>query len=250
MKYKNPQEFYDRWNGKAVDVDGAYGAQCWDGFAKYDIDQGIPCSTYCKLTGYAGDLYKLRYDYGYDKYYEFFYPKNAKRGDWIFWDRHVAMVWDVDLAHDRVQCFGQNQGGKKYFTLKWYTLSTALGCMRYKGWIDMNGWQKENGKWYFYVNGKKTTGWKKINWKNADRWFFFDKDGVMVTGWREITYKGAKKWFWFDENGVMATGFKEIKWKGKDCFFLFDSDGVMQTGTHKMELTFDSSGALTGGKAV
>lgn len=151
MFYKSPQAFYDATYGKSIDVDGAYGAQCWDLFAFFVQKEGIPCSTYCKLTGYAGDLYKLRYDYGYNKYFDFFYPKNAKKGDWIFWDQHVAMVWSV--KGNTVTCLGQNQGGIKRVTLKDYTLSTALGCMRYYPWmeydsnvlygIDISNWQNQ-----------------------------------------------------------------------------------------------------------
>ncbi len=90
MMFKSPQAFYDAVIGKSIDMDGAYGAQCWDLFDFYCAKQGVTCSRYCALTGFAGDLYKLRYQYGYDKYFEFFYPKNAKRGDWYFSDRHVA----------------------------------------------------------------------------------------------------------------------------------------------------------------
>lgn len=250
MFFQNPQQFYDYTYNKAFNTDGAYGAQCWDLFDLFCQKQGVTCSRYCALTGYAGDLYKLRYEYGYDKFFEFFYPKNARRGDWFFSDHHVAMVWDV-YSDGKVLLLGQNQGGLKYTTLKTYNLSDALGVMRYKGWIEpMNGWEKKDGKWYFYEGGKKVTGWKKITWLGKEHWFYFDGDGVMVTGWRLITYKGEKKWFFFDSNGCMVSGFVECPWKGKYYFFLFDNDGVMQTGTHKMELTFDASGALTGGKAV
>lgn len=154
MAYKDPQSFYDAVIGKSVDTDNyppKQKFQCWDLKSKFVIDEGLNVNMYCNLTGYAGDLYKLRYEKGFDKYFDFFYPKHAKRGDWIYWDRHVAMVWDVDLANDRVLCLGQNQSGHPYVDLKWYKLSTALGCMRYYPWIkgetsmngiDISNWQK------------------------------------------------------------------------------------------------------------
>ena len=243
MAYKSPQAFFNRWNGNSVDVDGAYGAQCWDAFAKFCIDSGVTCSTYCRLTGYAGDLYKLRYEYGYDEFFEFFYPKHAQRGDWIFWDRHVAMVWDV-YSNGTVLCFGQNQGGIKKFTLRTYNLNSALGCMRWKGWITMDGWIKSNGKWYFFINGEKVTGWKKLTWSQGEDLFYFDANGVMATGWRSLTYKGKVCRFYFAESGAMAVGlvFCDTNW------YYFDKDGVMQTGEIELTLEFDDSGKLIGGR--
>ena len=251
--YKNPQAFYDKWYGKSVDVDGAYGAQCWDAFAKFCIDSDVPCSTYCALTGYAGDLYKLRYDYGYDKWYDFFYPKNAKRGDWIFWDKHVAMVWDV-YSDGRVLCFGQNQGGKKWFTLKTYDLASALGCMRWKGWITfMDGWVKEGKHWCYYREGKKVTGWQYLEWSKGHNWFYFTKDGVMLTSWQELTWSNGKKrnWFYFESSGAMVTGLRQLQWKGAWDYYYFDeTSGAMQTGNITLMLEFNDDGALIGGKKV
>lgn len=244
--YNSPQAFYDRFIGKSVDVDNyppGQPDQCWDLKAKFVIDEGLKVNTYCNLTGYAGDLYKLRYEKGYDKYFEFFYPKHAQKGDWIYWDRHVAMVWDVDLANDRVLCLGQNQSGHPYVDLKWYKLSTALGCMRYKKWMKtMNGWVSSNGKWYFYRDGDKLTGWHKLTWSQGENWFFFDSDGVMVTGWRKITYKGTKQWFYFDSSGAMVTGFTEIDGK----WYFLNDDGTLFSGEKVLTLSFDASGAMEG----
>lgn len=252
MKYKSPQEFYDRWIGKSVDVDGYYGAQCWDGFAKYCVDEGVKCSTRCKLTNLAGDLYVLRYTYGYDRYFEFFYPKHAQRGDWIFWSGHVAMVWNVDLANNRVQVLGQNHDGRKWFTLKWYKLSTALGCMRWKGWITaVNGWKKEYGNWYLYKDNKKLTGWQKAGWSEGESWFYFNKEGIMQTGWQYLGWDGGKKkdWFYFDKkSGAMLTGLRTLPDKGGEhTYYLDPQTGAMQTGVITMTLTFNGSGALIGG---
>jgi glucan-binding YG repeat protein len=115
-----------------------------------------------------------------------------------------------------------------------------------------NRFQNINGDFYYFdANGMRATGWKKIFWKGATRWFFFGSDGVMRTGWQEITYRGTKKWFFFDDNGVMLTGLHELSWKGKKAVYYFDPDsGVMQTGKVKLKVTFNSSGQLTGGVKV
>lgn len=247
MAYKSPQAFFNRWNGNSVDVDGAYGAQCWDLFAFFVQKEGIPCSTYCKLTGYAGDLYKLRYDYGYNKYFDFFYPKNAKKGDWIFWNQHVAMVWSVN--GNTVTCLGQNQGGVKKVTLKDYTLSTALGCMRYKKWMEttMNGWKKEGKHWCYYIEGKKVTGIQTLKWSGGTDKFVFSDQGVMLTGWQKV----AGKWYYLASSGAAVKGLQKLSWNGAESFYYFDpATCIMQTGEINMQLTFDGSGALIGGQKL
>lgn len=39
-----------------------------------------------------------------------------------------------------------------------------------------NGWIQENGKWYYYVNGKKKHGWI-----HPDNWYYLNDDGGMQT---------------------------------------------------------------------
>ena len=78
-----------------------------------------------------------------------------------------------------------------------------------------NGWKKVSGKWYYYVKGKKATGWKKIGTKK----YYFNAKGVMVTGWKKI---GTKKYY-FNAKGAMVTGWKKIKNK----MYFFKKTGVM-----------------------
>ena len=157
--FNGPKAYYSYAYGKSIDTDNfpkSQKYQCFDTFADFCYKNDLKVNLLCSQTGYAGDLYKLRYEKGYDKDFEFFYPKHAEQGDWIFWNQHVAMVWDVDLQNDRVLCLGQNQSGHPYVDLKWYKLSTALGCMRFKGWIKfMDGWVKEGKHWTYYKDGKK-----------------------------------------------------------------------------------------------
>ena len=36
------QEYKSRSNGNAYDIDGSFGAQCWDGYADYCRFLGVP----------------------------------------------------------------------------------------------------------------------------------------------------------------------------------------------------------------
>lgn len=128
-----PKEWYDKTIGKTYDIDGAYGAQCWDYFAKFIKDLKIPCSTYCQLTGYAGDLWRLRSQYGYGKYFDFITNiTDLNDGDWCFWPQHVAMYWNG-------QQLGQNQNGHREVTLKSFNKKNFYGAMRFKGWTAKTG---------------------------------------------------------------------------------------------------------------
>lgn len=252
--WASPLEVYNYAIGKSIDTDN-YPArqkyQCFDFFADFCIKLGLKVNLLCSITGYAGDLYKLRYNKGYDKYFEFFYPKNAKRGDWIFWDQHVAMVWEV--KGDKVLCLGQNQGGAPYVNLKWYNLNSALGCMRWKGWIEkMTGWVKSGTKWYYFdKDGNKLTGWQFLKWSKGENWFYFDKEGAMLTGWHQLKWGGGTSWFYFDSNGAMLTGLRKLPWKGQyDYYYLDPKTGAMKTGIVSMKLTFDKNGCLIGGQKV
>lgn len=112
---------------------------------------------------------------------------------------------------------------------------------------QMNGWIKENNKWYYYKDGKKVTGWQKLKWSGGTDWFYFDSNGVMLTGWQKLKWSKGENWFYFTSDGAMVTGLQYLDWKGKKDWYLFDSNGAMQTGKHKVNADFSKSGTLTGG---
>lgn len=132
-----PNEWKDLTINKTYDVDGAYGAQCWDYFAYFCQYFKLPVSTYCALTGYVCDLWRLRDKYGYSAYFDYITDvKDLKPGDWCFWDRgsshnfsHVAMY----MMRNGVPVeLGQNQGFP-YVTEKTTTWD-IMGALRFKGW--------------------------------------------------------------------------------------------------------------------
>lgn len=134
---KTPLEFYNRTFGKAYDVDGSYGYQCWDGMAKCCVDNGVPLAViYCGNTGYVQDIWDRRGFSNILNYFDEVPVGQFKNGDWMIfpfsYDRtpksHVAMFWDG-------QCYGQNQGGIKAFNLTGYCdPNRALGAFRLKIW--------------------------------------------------------------------------------------------------------------------
>lgn len=131
-----PYEWKSETLGKSYNTDGAYGYQCWDYFDAFVRYFKLGVSTYCALTGYVSDLWRLREKYGYDKCFEFITDYRALRaGDWVIFDRgsrshnksHICMYFSPNIE------LGQNQG-YPYVTEKATTFDDMLGALRYKGW--------------------------------------------------------------------------------------------------------------------
>ena len=83
------------------------------------------------------------------------------------------------------------------------------------------GWRMENGRWYYYKNGVKQTGWLRLG-KDPKRVFYLGSNGVMRTGWLTI---GGSKYF-FNDEGVLQKGW--LKYNG-DLYFL-QSNGKLKKG--------------------
>ena len=138
----NPQDFYNRTVGRAFDVDGSYGFQCWDLWAECCRSNGVPLSViHCSLTGYVEDTWKLRNKSGILQYFDAVPADQIIVGDWIIWGKeysltpksHVAMAW-VNR-----QSFGQSQSGNKQANLvRYLDWSRALGAFRLKQWEARN----------------------------------------------------------------------------------------------------------------
>lgn len=80
------------------------------------------------------------------------------------------------------------------------------------------GWIKQDGKYYYYVSGKKTVGWKTISGKK----YYFDENGVRQTGW--LTVGG---YTYYLKSAVMQTGWQTIGGK----IYYFNMDGKMAVNT-------------------
>lgn len=129
-----PKQFYAETVGKVIDYDGAYGAQCVDGFRYWGKMNSVPIPP--TPNNYADGYWYSRDALGFGKWFVYVTDGNYRTGDWIFWARgskshpssHVAM-WFYG------QEYGENQGGTGGFSLKPTDFSDALGGLRWKGYI-------------------------------------------------------------------------------------------------------------------
>ena len=140
--FRTPNEFRNATLGKAIDMDGypvPNKNQCWDLYDYFLVQNEIPVSAYCSLTGYVCDLWRLKDKYEYYKYFDYITDaKDLQPGDWCFWDRgsshnssHVAMYMLDPQTGNPVE-LGQNQG-YPYVTEKTTTWD-IMGALRWKGW--------------------------------------------------------------------------------------------------------------------
>ena len=133
---KTPQAFYNEYNGKVVDYDGAYGAQCVDGFKVFCKWAGIPVKA--TPNNWADGYWYSRDKLGFSQYFEYVVNKQYRNGDWVIWARnsvshpssHIAMWYQGKE-------FGENQGGNRGFCLKSTNFNDALGALRWKGFGSM-----------------------------------------------------------------------------------------------------------------
>lgn len=135
------EEFIDKYDGKKVDFDGAYGAQCVDLFRQYTKDVlGIKEHTGpCQTTGGAKDLY-LDYDKMpvEKKYFYRSKQKNWVQGDILIWDStptnkygHVAIYLAKIGAYDFL-VFEQNGITQAGAQIKMRSRQNLLGYLRRK----------------------------------------------------------------------------------------------------------------------
>lgn len=122
----NLTQFIEKYNDKYIDVDNAYGAQCWDLWSKYAQEVfGIPQVETNTTDGYARTVYTEKYLQS-KKLQEVFERQGAMytpvSGDVVFFDKcayytgsHVAIV--VADRGSSVWCFSQNPNAARLMEL-------------------------------------------------------------------------------------------------------------------------------------
>ena len=110
-----------------------------------------------------------------------------------------------------------------------------------------NGWKLVSGKYYYYKDDVKYTGWHYMTsaeGEKKDHWSYFGKDGVLRTGWVQLG-KGTSEpdgnskthWSYFGANGWLRTGWVQLG-KGtsepdsnsKKHWSYFGDNGWLRTG--------------------
>lgn len=100
--------------GRSFNIDGAFGAQCWDAYAKYCIYLGVPYAN-CTTSGYAKDIWEARHRNGVlNHFIEVAQPQPGdvavfKNHGWTP-DSHIA-IYDGDAGGGFGFFLSQNQGG-------------------------------------------------------------------------------------------------------------------------------------------
>ena len=120
----NIQKWMNNVNGKIIDMDGAYGGQCWDLWSSYARNvYGIPAADTNTVDGYAASVYTARYDRS--KALQNTFIREAGNytpvyGDVAFWNgngmNHVAIVVR-DNGNGTLETMSQNPNKAGYVTL-------------------------------------------------------------------------------------------------------------------------------------
>lgn len=135
-KYISVNDFVKSVDGQAFDIDKAYGVQCVDGIKKF-VEMVYGESNFTCGNGWANGLWLCFDTNGCNKYFVQKPFSEAKKGDWIIWNKnsksaplsHVAMFIE-NVSDTLVKCFGQNQNGIKAFNTCNVYNDGILGVLR------------------------------------------------------------------------------------------------------------------------
>ena len=184
-----------------------------------------------------------------------------------------------DTSHPEIENYTYVTGKLKDGVLYHVYRSTTSGNNTQNQGTTANSGQfkEEGGKVYYIKDGKKVTGWQKINgdwyyfskedgmktgWLKDGSWYYLDETGVMRTGWKQVD----GNWYYLNDLGAMQTGWKLIngswyhldslgkmstRWiKENGTWYYLDGSGAMQTGWLNQSGTWyylDGSGAMKTG---
>lgn len=116
-------EFKNKYLGKKVDIDGAYGGQCVDLFNAWNKDYNKGIYINCKPSGYARSLAENKANNGILKYFKETPVNNMIEGTVVVYgkckfapDSHVCF-FIKDNGNGTYQALQQNNKGRQYVTI-------------------------------------------------------------------------------------------------------------------------------------
>ncbi len=108
------QQFKNTHINNGYNIDGAYGMQCWDGYAQYCLWLGVPYAN-CTTSGYVKDIWENRHTNGILNH--FVEVEQLQPGDVAVFSvngstplSHIA-IFDSDAGGGYGYFLGQNHGG-------------------------------------------------------------------------------------------------------------------------------------------
>ena len=125
---------------------------------------------------------------------------------------------NVSKGKHQYKIYYFNNFSNKYVLLK----QGSLTCKKGTSSSTEKGWKKENGKWYYYKNGKKLVYLQKINGK----YYYFNSKGEMQKGFIKFNKDG--KYRYFSKHGYMVTN-KCVKINGER--YCFSKSGICTQGS-------------------
>lgn len=137
MNYINPHEFYLETNGRVIDMDGAYGGQCWDLFA-YFTQKYCGRTFSCISTGYVIDLWTHFEQCGLAPYFDKV-TGDYQDGDWFIWKApcmitrysHIAM-FRINDGNGCIILTQNPNGNPNYVHQMWCNFDGLVGALRPK----------------------------------------------------------------------------------------------------------------------
>ncbi len=151
-------------------------------------------------------------------------------GDGVMFD-HVGIVVDYDEDRHVLNYISGNCSGKVKTYPVYYDSNTSGGfpysqtIMAYaEYYTDRECWASEDDGLCYHQNGKRLTGWQKID----GRQYYFNEDGVLQIGW----FRTDGHWYFSNSAGVLCTdGWKEDNGK----LYYLNSKGIMLNGWHTID---------------
>lgn len=144
-------------------------------------------------------------------------------------NRTSGLISGIPAGNDVDVNFGYVDYTKK-ITPRWKSKSDYVAASKpdtgSESTTVKNGWEENGEEVYYYINGKKVTGWRTIEGKT---YYFDTKTGLMQKS-KLISEDG--KFYYVDKNGAKVSN-KWEEYEGKTYYFT--ADGTAAKGMKQMD---------------